>query len=534
MQKPNCILQAYPSSFVSFDDLCDGIDYQVRFRENHNSQVGPWTTAFTFTVPGTTDPLVGFLDAADDTICEGECTTLSAGVSGGCGLVMSYDWNTGSTNSQINVCPTQTTTYTVEITEECSELTTNESITVYVEPSPDAGIAEADTNEVCEGETVDLTLVGYEDDTIQWQSAPDATGPWTDIPGATDDAFESPPINDNTSCFRAEVGECGTPSYSNIVCITVKDVPTIEAVDTTICDGETIDISTTVSDPGGNYLWEIDNSTNATLLGVSPNNTTNYIVHYELNDCETEDTSTVIVYKQPRAKIIVDTVCYSDATTFVDNSELDESNGDVIDTWDWDFGDGNTSTQENPLHTYSSENIYDIRLIVETNNGCKDTTNKETVVYPLPQPNFSVPNVCLNVESEFTDNSDVSSAATQNNITDWFWNFDDGNTSNEVNPIYTYDSDGTYDVELTLTTNNGCVNDTAITTIIHPRPNVVFSADNTVSCSPLCMTLSSNSSINSPSLIETYNWYINNELVQSGENDSYSDCIKNKTDDTHI
>lgn len=532
MQKPNCILQAYPTSLIPFTSLCPGVDYQIRFRENHNSQVGAWSTAFVFTAPGSTSPITGFVNAVNDTICEGECTILSAGVSGGCGLATTFLWSTGSTNAQINVCPTQDSTFSVDITEICSQFTTTETITITVEPSPDPGIASADTNAVCEGETVQLTLVDNEDNNIQWQSAPNAGGPWTDILGATTDNFESPPIDNTAKCFRAEVGNCGTPSYSNEVCITVNAVPVIVALDTNICDGQTIDVTTNVSATGGDYLWEIDNSVNDALYAVSPNNTIDYIVHYTLAGCETEDTSTVIVYKQPEARLIVDSVCYSDVTNFIDNSNLDESNGDVIDTWFWNFGDGNTSTDENPTHTYSGENLYNIELIIETNNGCKDTVTDETVVYPLPYPDFSVTDVCLNVESVFTDNSNVSNTYTQNNITDWQWNLDDGNTSNEINPIHTYITDGTFNVELSITTDNGCTADTILPAVVHPRPEVALSADTTVSCSPLCLTLSSESTINNPSSIAMNTWFINGEEVQSSDSELYSDCIKNKSDDT--
>lgn len=532
MQKPNCVLQAYPTTTIPFSSLCPGVDYQIRFRENHNSEIGAWTTAFVFTAPGNSTPITGFINAVSDTVCEGECTVLSAGVSGGCGLSASFAWSTGSSNAQINVCPTQDSTFTVDITEVCSQLTTTESITIYVEPSPDAGTASADDNDVCIGETVLLTLVNNEDDNIQWQSAPNSSGPWTDIQGANSDTITSPPIALNNTCFRAEVGDCGTPSYSNEVCIIGQDIPVIEATDTSICEGEVVDIQTTVSETGGDYLWEVDNSTNSSLTGLSPNNTSDYIVHYMVDGCEAEDTATIIVNRQPEAQIIVDSVCYSTSTSFEDNSLLDESDGDVINSWFWSFGDGNTSTVENPNHTYSSENVYDVQLIIETNNGCSDTANTQTAVYPLPNPTFSVPNVCLNLESIFTDNSSVSNAATQNNITDWQWDFGDGNTSSDINPVHTYSSDGTYNVELELTTNHGCTQDTIIETVIHPRPNVNFTADTSVSCSPLCMTLSSLSTINNPSTIATNTWYLNGQEVQSSNNETYSDCITNTTSQT--
>lgn len=65
----------------------------------------------------------------------------------------------------------------------------------------------------------------------------------------------------------------------------------------------------------------------------------------------------------------------------------------LTDQWEWDFGDGNTSTQSNPFHTYSAVGSYDVRLIATTDLGCKDTlTQSLTVVEGLIVPNVFTPN----------------------------------------------------------------------------------------------------------------------------------------------
>ncbi len=533
MQKPNCVLQSYPTTFIPFGNLCPG-DYKVRFRENHNADVsGGWTQSFTFTVPGTAPALNGQITTQSDTVCSGDCTILSAGVSGGCGQVLEYLWSTGSTNAQINVCPTNDSVFTVDITEQCTNTTTQASIEIIVEPPPDAGTVSASQTEVCEGETVDLTLVNYEDD-IQWQFAPNPGGPWTDLAGAITDSETSPPLDNTNSCWRAEVGNCGTPSLSNVVCITVNAQPEITAQDYYICDGETIDIATTVSDPGGDYLWEIDNSTASQLPNIGPSDSTDYIVNYTLGNCDDKDTATVVVYKTPDAQIDIDSVCFEEETSFTDNSTLDNSNGDLLTQWSWEFGDGNTSSVQNPVHEYDSENVYDVSLKVETNNGCVDSITVQTVVYPLPVADFSVEDQCLDVVHNFENNSSVSSANTTNNITTYLWNFDDGNLSNEEEPTHTYDNDGNYDIELLVETNHGCKDSITEQVTVHPRP--VPSIDNNIlaDCSPLCFTLSSGSIINNPSTMVNYSWYLNGELMQSSAEGSYEDCLYNDSDDTEV
>ncbi len=54
----------------------------------------------------------------------------------------------------------------------------------------------------------------------------------------------------------------------------------------------------------------------------------------------------------------------------------DTSRGSHIVAWEWDFGDGATSTERNPVHTYTTHNLYDVRLTVTTAEGRSDTESK--------------------------------------------------------------------------------------------------------------------------------------------------------------
>jgi gliding motility-associated-like protein len=76
----------------------------------------------------------------------------------------------------------------------------------------------------------------------------------------------------------------------------------------------------------------------------------------------------------------------NDILEMADNSQL-------TDQWEWDFGDGNTSTQSNPFHTYDAVGSYDVRLITTTDLGCKDTLIQTlTVVEGIIVPNVFTPN----------------------------------------------------------------------------------------------------------------------------------------------
>jgi PKD repeat protein len=133
----------------------------------------------------------------------------------------------------------------------------------------------------------------------------------------------------------------------------------------------------------------------------------------------------------------------------------DQSTGDIT-SWSWDFGDGGTSTQQNPSHTYNSPGTYTVSLTV-TGPGGSDTNTKTNyiTVDAAPVADF-VGNPTSGTEPltvNFTDQS-------TNNPTSWSWDFGDGGTSTAQNPSHTYNTAGTYTV--TLTASNACGSDQVV------------------------------------------------------------------------
>ncbi|HEY3363403.1 MAG TPA: PKD domain-containing protein [Methanosarcina sp.] len=121
--------------------------------------------------------------------------------------------------------------------------------------------------------------------------------------------------------------------------------------------------------------------------------------------------------------------------------------------WNWNFGDGATSTDKNPVHTYSKKGTYSANLTVNNANGATSKVVKIIVKNPpLPVADFTSNinkgNAPLKVQ--FTDKSTGSP-------TSWNWNFGDGATSTDKNPVHTY-TKGTYTV--TLTVSNAAGTDT--------------------------------------------------------------------------
>ena len=165
------------------------------------------------------------------------------------------------------------------------------------------------------------------------------------------------------------------------------------------------------------------------------------------------------------------TVQFSDLSTAGDNP---------ITSWYWDFGDGYTSTAENPSHTYD-DGTYTVSLTVTDSHGCSDTQTKENYITANegPTADFSadVTSCCEPITVQFADES----TAGDNPIMSWYWDFGDGDTSTTQNPSHTYDTFGTYTVSLTVTDSHGC-SDTATQAITAcARPTATASSNSPVS-----------------------------------------------------
>ncbi|UCE18050.1 MAG: PKD domain-containing protein, partial [Gemmatimonadota bacterium] len=124
----------------------------------------------------------------------------------------------------------------------------------------------------------------------------------------------------------------------------------------------------------------------------------------------------------------------------------DQSTGDIT-SWDWSFGDDESSTEQNPAHQYQSAGTFTVRLTV-TGPGGDDTEikNDYIAVDPLPQANFSASPTSgpSPLTVQFTDLS-------TGDIDSWFWDFGDDGTSTQQNPSHEYQTEGTYSVILTVT-----------------------------------------------------------------------------------
>lgn len=158
--------------------------------------------------------------------------------------------------------------------------------------------------------------------------------------------------------------------------------------------------------------------------------------------------------------------CSSSFTYIADGLTADftstaDGGGAAIVAYDWSFGDGATSTLENPEHIYIVSGIYPVCLTIETDDGCSNTYCETlNIINPLDTiecvSDFSFEITDLTVV--FTDLSDPDVGA----IISYAWDFGDGNYSSEENPAHIFAASGYFEVCLTIGTDAGCSDETCM------------------------------------------------------------------------
>lgn len=279
------------------------------------------------------------------------------------------------------------------------------------------------------------------------------------------------------------------------------------------CNGSTINFTGTATYVPVSWKWYFGDSTTSSLQNPTHiyADTGTYLVLLVTdypNGCEVKlDTSSYLLHilGNAIADFTAPAVCLGDAMAFNDISVT--INGGNISQWSWDFGDGNNSILQNTSHTYATCDTFTVKLAVTSNNGCKDSTTKAVVVNCLPSANFNYTPVCYNQATIFTDSS-------IGNISSWSWNFGDNSPANtSSNPSYTYSSPGFYNVTLTITTTDGCVD--SITKLVHVYYNPVAGFTHNNVCLGDTLFFNNTSSVDTSSSIATYLWVFGDNSATS-------------------
>ncbi len=182
-------------------------------------------------------------------------------------------------------------------------------------------------------------------------------------------------------------------SFSNIGTGTTNCgiLPPLVDNDGPYCVGETIHL-TANGQPGSSYSWTGPGGFTSTQQNPTRPNCTmamagTYTCTITVGSATNSATTEVVIYPQPTANFNFTTVCLGETTQFTSTSTTNPS-GQQITSFLWDFGDGQTSTQQNPSHQYATAGSFHVTLTVSCGNGlCTSTKTQNVAVYAAPVAN---------------------------------------------------------------------------------------------------------------------------------------------------
>lgn len=266
--------------------------------------------------------------------------------------------------------------------------------------------------------------------------------------------------------------------------VTVWPTPTPSFTIEDACDGNDVTlVDASVPALAGIQSWEWDMESNGSIDYIYSDTVQHtyatfgtYAAELIITDsigCTDSLTQIVTVYPMPVADFEAPSVCFENATVFLDSSSVALGQ---INAWNWDHGDGTLGSGQNHSHTFPTSGQQQVQLKVTADGGCQDSITKNIFVYHLPVADFELADQCENLPATFVQTSTSMSGS----IVRYAWDFGDGSTSTFASPDHDYDQAGPFTVMLEVETEHGC-EDTAMKPIrIYPAPFAAFAWEQNV------------------------------------------------------
>ena len=340
--------------------------------------------------------------------------------------------------------------------------------------------------------------------------------------------FYTAPGNYQVSLITVSSNISCSDTFQNTISVFTLPVANFSLMD--VCLNQAVNFydSSTVS--VGNIVSKSWNFGDATPLSTAQNPIHSYaspgtynvsLIVTTNNGCKDTLTKIVVVHPMPVAQFSTANSCFQLNTQFIDASTI--GFGDVIQSWQWNFGDGSPVGSANLLaqtsHLYSSTGNYSVVFTVVSNFNCSNAITQNVIIHSNPICNFNNAIACNNNEAQFTDVSTTASGT----LAEWLWDFGDGSPpiNSTFNPSYIYTNVGNYTITLIVKNSFNCVDTLSKAIQVFYSPIVSFNHSNV--CFGDSVVFTNTSNINSSTSIVSYLWTFDDAgLTSSLQNPSHN------------
>jgi PKD repeat protein len=240
------------------------------------------------------------------------------------------------------------------------------------------------------------------------------------------------------------INDCGATTYQEVITIITVPDAGFSASPTSGCAPLTVQFTDESSDNVTSWQWSFPGGTPSSSVDPNPEityaNPGTYDVTLTVINSAGNSTlieNDLITVSEPPTAAFTDSIMV-DTVFFMDQSSQ-------ADSLFWDFGDGTTSTETDPVHVYAKDSIYTVTLIAISPGCGSDTTTAEIIISSFPIAGFSADTTvgCIPFTVQFANQSTSNTDSLQ-------WYFPGGSpaSSDLENPLVTYDSSGVFDVTL--------------------------------------------------------------------------------------
>ncbi len=273
--------------------------------------------------------------------------------------------------------------------------------------------------------------------------------------------------------------------------------------------------SSTISDGSASlltYTWDFGDGNNGT--GANPTHTYagvgpfNVVLTAVSNNGCSDDSMRVLNTISPEPQAAFNGPAEGCLGATINFNDLSTAGTSTITQWNWDFGDGTTSTLSNPTKNYAAAGTYTVKLDVTSAQGCQTVNNYATrsvLINALPTASFNVSSAaCEGGGVTFSD----ASSPNGGSLTKWTWDFGDGSNAiltsgSSFNHNYT--SAQTFNVSLNVETSKGCISNLVTQPVlVHSNPLAGFMSPQVCLADPFA-AFTDSSKINSGSII-SWDW----------------------------